>query len=150
MNDHLDSLSHGARWEEYFFGCNYLQFERRDTFLTWGAAVAEVIRMQAEWNWNPQNPHTPFAAELYACIQSYLLPDDRRRLKLYCAIGTTLDQYHSCDGFFQLKHRIITFDLSCAQKLAYKADVLITPDNEGPQMWRICADIATRLRAPTH
>lgn len=108
-------------------------------------AFTLVKNIQAQRNWNPAAPHTEFARELYECVKSYL-PTHQHQLKLYCAIGSALDVYYGYDGFFEwTRGKIVTFDLSCSVKPRYKADVLITLDEESTKMWRLGESIAKRL-----
>ncbi len=137
-------LPQGAQWEEIFFGCHHLQFEQ-PRMVHKNGAFTLVKNIQAQRNWNPAAPHTEFAIELYECVKSYL-PTHQHQLRLYCAIGSALDVYYGCDGLFEwTRGKIVTFDLSCSIKPRYKADVLITPDEEGVKMWRLGESIAKRL-----
>jgi hypothetical protein len=101
-------------------------------------------------DWNPCKPKTPTAQEIFECVQSYLPKDLGQRLGFFCAIGTAFDYWHGVDGFFLIagKRCIVTIDLvyRVNSKVDKKADFLLSRDDMGIGLWRLCKAIATKLQ----
>ena len=78
-------------------------------------ARLEVLKKQKSLDWDPLAPKTGLAKCLLDEVKYILSEDfgvDASNLRLYCAIGTSLDFHHGTDGFFELKGSIATFDLT--------------------------------------
>jgi len=87
----------------------------------------------------PSDPSAWFANDLHATIADELGLEDYSQLKFYTAIGSSLDKYHSIDGFFELQIDPenpddvvrVTIDLTTnPNKDDYRADlVILVPKN---------------------
>lgn len=108
-----ETLKAGMRWEMEFFKCCSAEFPKPD-YKDWNMSVLEVLRSQESRHWNPCEPNTPVSLELFKLVKIYLRSgkEEVKKLKLYCALGTSLDFCHGVDGFFELNGSIATFDLT--------------------------------------
>ncbi len=88
----------------------------------------------------PSDPSAWFANDLHATIAEELGLEDYGQLKFYTAIGSSLDKYHSIDGFFELQVDPenpddvvrVTIDLTTnPEKNDYRADFIILVPREG-------------------
>ena len=95
----------GRLLEREFFGpsCEPSSKREKPPHLHFGAALHEAIRkVEGAGVWNTQKPNTDLALLLYEQVlrglKSVGLMGVIRRLKLYPAIGTSLDMWHGTDG----------------------------------------------------
>ncbi|XOU94130.1 MAG: hypothetical protein ACNFW9_04765 [Candidatus Kerfeldbacteria bacterium] len=90
---------------------------------------------------DPTDPHAWFAYDLHATIADELGLEDYSQLKYYTAVGSSLDQYHSIDCFFEFqvdpennpKDIVrVTIDLTTnPNKMDYRADMVILVPHDG-------------------
>ena len=93
----------GEVFENVLFGCNAKQW-REPKKLNFANAVLFVEEVQALYfNWNPACPSTELALRLFKAVQQYTEPCVRARLRLFVAIGTSLDRHHRTDAFFRIE-----------------------------------------------
>lgn len=87
-------------------------------YMPYHAAVEAVRKNQ------PRQPR-PAIARLEKEIARYGLP-----VKFYTAVRSTLDQFHSVDGFFDFDGVLITIDVTMnPSKVTGKADIVIQADD---------------------
>jgi hypothetical protein len=143
-NKITEAIKHGRVWEGEVFG-----FSSKNTslpkYLLWQDALEDVVSSQSKMDWNPEIPKTHTSTELFACVQSYLPKHLQKKLKLYCALGTSLDYHYGVDGFFMIDNYIVTIDLTLSGKTKHKAQVLICKTSMEISIWRQCQKIAVLL-----
>lgn len=61
------------------------------------AAIEEVKK---DYPWDPSDPRPRFANDLHAEVAEELGLDDWAELRLYTAVGSSLDRYHGVECFF--------------------------------------------------
>lgn len=112
------AIGPGQLWEIKVFGCCSNQFYR-PSYIPWQDAVLNARKLQKKLDWIPAKPKTEAALLLYEAVQKRLtLQHARKRLQLYCSIGTALDFWHGTDGFFSIDRCIVCIDLTANQKKA--------------------------------
>ncbi len=90
-------------------------------------AMEEVKKLQP---WDPSDPELPTANDLHASIATELRLDDWSELKLFTAVGSPLDQFHSIDAFVEFRGKVVTIDLTVSRfKGEYRADITVDPDD---------------------
>lgn len=137
----------GYQWEKAVFG---ISSEGGGKFYPMSqiAATRKVLQEQGRLGWNADKPHTTVGHELVECVRSYLRPEEALKLKLYCAVGTTLDFMHSTDGFFMIGNRVLPIDLKSGSpppNYANGSFLLKQRECNGMSMWRPCFKIARAL-----
>ncbi len=124
MAKKIDDIS-GYEFEELMFG---LSSRGQDVFeyQAFDQAYSLVRARQEEWyGWDPVNPATFESYCLRGMIEEKLKDTEPKvELRMYCAIGSCLDQYHSTDGVFEIGlGRYVSFDLTtnpCPEALEEK------------------------------
>lgn len=140
------AMQSGRVWERKVFGTNIHDNQTPPTYLGWQDAIEDVVRSQERMHWNPAKPKTKIGNEIFECVQSYLPEFLASELEFYCAIGTSLDYDWGVDGFFMIDDFIVTIDLTTGQKNSHKADVLVVRSNLANSIWRVCREIAEKLK----
>ena len=144
----------GREWEHYFFGLQRESPFRQVQYVDYESAVSQLLNMQGNvFGLVPQYPVKAMTKSLIACTKEFLQLFGKpynEVLRLYCALGTSLDMHHGIDGFFVLGNRhIVTFDLTarlCGEKTSRKADVIIERSRcKSHEMWRVAKELASRL-----
>lgn len=135
----------GRVWEREVFGRSGDEFPEPE-YLPFGEAVEDVKRTQRERGWNPENPHTTIGSELLACVRGSLPPTLEKKVRFYCAIGSSLDWHHGADGFFTIGTFVVTVDLSYREKKDRKADVLFPHSKANLMLWRVGKEVADRIK----
>lgn len=78
---------------------------------------------------DPSDPKSRVAGDLFSHVAIALELEDWKQLKLYTAIGSSLDHFHSVDAFFEFKGHVVTFDLTMeTSKDEYGADFILQYD----------------------
>ncbi len=135
----------GYDFERLIFGIDSSQMLEPHR-LGYDDSLLDAIRRHRKLQWNPKTPSTPMAKELHNCVRSYLPADMQDSLRLYCALGSSLDFWHGVDGFFMTDEKgVATFDVSCRNKPNVKADFLIKRRDISIYMWRTAQKIAYKL-----
>lgn len=115
-------------------------------------AIQWVTRRQfVAFGWYPAFPTTSFGRELLEAVKGYLTPRDRKKLRLYVSVGTTLDRYYGIDGFFKLLRHIVTIDVTTMRaKRRMRADILIRKCDfeEKGNLLKVASLVAKGLRDP--
>jgi hypothetical protein len=88
-----------------------------------------TVNHYQKYGFTPFNPSTPMGKGLFLAVRQKLPREDRRHLGLYAAIDTDLDHLHKVDGFFLLRRRITTIDLSLRRDKKHTANFLIHRDD---------------------
>jgi hypothetical protein len=79
--------------------------------------------------WRTTDPAPRFSGDLFATVALKLGLEDWSELKLYSAVGSPLDRFHSIDAFFEYKGEIVTVDVTLDDaKKEYRADFIINPN----------------------
>jgi len=91
-------------------------------------AMSEVIDFVNRTNWLPFDPIHDLCNDIHASVAEELGLDNINHLKVYPAVGSSLDVYHGVDMFFTLGKKVVTVDLTVKEKDDYKADITICPD----------------------
>lgn len=130
---------------------------------TYRRCMSQVIRRhlpdaRRPIRWNCHTPNTPIARSLYWHVVKRLPERYRPSLRLFNAIGTTLDYWHGVDAFFWWQDarprcrraeaipRTVTIDVAVFAKPDYKANFLLTlEDIRLGRMKDICRQIAEQL-----
>ncbi len=113
------------------FGCHSGQFIR-PPWKHWEDASEEIVHIQSELDWDPENPRTVAGRHLYMSVRDQLKPSHAKRLKFYCTIGTAMDFWHRTDGMFVVEPYTVCIDLK-----TYKVEdnesrsVIIHPPDAG-------------------
>jgi hypothetical protein len=144
-NRSKDPNESGYIWEEQVFRVSSKMFAK-PVYLSWQDAVSDAIERQKDLRWNPTKPRTSVGKEMFECVQSYLPKYLADKLQFFCAIGTALDWYHGVDGFFEIDGFLVTIDLVYSEKQQAKADILFSKKEANILLWRVCLEIAQRLR----
>jgi len=132
----------GYEWEKIVFGRSSEHCEI-PPYIKWERAINEVQYRQWEREWDPSNPKTPIARELFECIKTYLHPEAAAQLRFYCALGFELDLYHSIDGFFKIGRYLVCLDLTTNKIKSERRNVILfKPEDAGSNLWRIAKKIA--------
>jgi hypothetical protein len=144
-----DRTEQGRRFERTFFGSVWKGYEdKHPRWMGKAEALADVIARQEEIGWNPHRPRTKLAADVFDCVRSYLPPELKSELHMYCCLGTCLDIHHGCDVVIELRGAIVTIDLSLTEKNKHdlKTDINLSENHLTFQfMWRHCNTIAIKL-----
>jgi len=118
----------GGGFEREFGGCAFSDVSprfRRDRVRNIKEAIRRVKRYQCFFDWNPRRPKTELAKSLFRRVMTRL-PNGKRELRLFNAVGTTLDLL-GVDYFFEYRSRIVTVDLTTSfYKKDCRADILLT------------------------
>lgn len=91
---------------------------------------------------DPSDPDPRFANDLHATVAEALHLEDYSKLRIYTAVGSHLDKYHSVDAFFEYDigedKVFVTFDVTSNPNKAdsYRADIvfLMPPDGLDPTL----------------
>lgn len=137
----------GYQWEKCVFGISAESMPRL-SHLSLITATRKVIGLQRNLGWDPRNPKTYVAREMFDCVASYLDPEQASRLMFYCSIGTELDSWHQADGFFAIGEVYIYIDLKASRPPPnYRSNsiLVIRRDCSGLAVWRVCKKIADAL-----
>lgn len=126
---HVESSPHdGAGFEREFCGCAFSDVSpkfRRHRVRNVRKAIRRVRMYQCLLGWDPRRPKTELACSLFRRITSRL-PNGKKELRLYIAVGTCLDLL-GIDCFFEYRGRIVTVDLTTSVfKKDCRADILLT------------------------
>ena len=106
-------------------GKNDYKKVHRPEYLPFSKSVLLVKRNQ-ERGHKSRCPRTPFLKAMYNCIAP-MLRKGRSKLRVFVALGSSLDIFHGVDCFFDYEGKIVTVDVTISSwKERYKADVLIT------------------------
>ena len=104
--------------------------------------VSIKIAKDAQPYEDPSDPDPQFANDLHATVAELLKLEDYSSLRLYTAVGSHLDVYHSVDAFFELDtdNGIITVTLDVTKNISkgeeHRADVVfqMPPDGLDPKL----------------
>lgn len=111
-------------------------------------ALKEV---KVDYPGDPSDPRERFASDLHAEVAQELGLEDWSELRLYSAVGSSLDYYHGVDAFFEWRDQRVTMDVTRnpAKESGYKADVILGEEEfELPQRrLEKAIEIAEILRA---
>lgn len=113
--------------------------------------AAEEVRKNQPAGWDPMDPPRKLANDLHAEICLSLGLEDWSELCLFTAIGTTLDQFHGVDAFFQFGGHIATIDLTMDRRRkirnGYKAHFVVEADDftDRGRRKRLASEIAEKL-----
>jgi len=144
----------GYRWEKQFFGKsskNSIKKPHKD----FDDSMFEVLNeeTQIKLGWDPQKPSTPLSKEVFECIKSYLPENKFDKLRLFNALGTSLDFHHGVDAVFILdegEQFYVTVDLTTKyvkSKNVQKADIILSQKaHAGEKIWRFCKEVSDRLQ----
>jgi len=144
----------GREWEVHFFGLpERITFKdiKDVPYVDYRNGLYQAIELQRRrFKINPRKPTAPVTRSLMECVEEFLRLQNIRKgkLYLYCSLGTSLDFHHGVDGFFVLKDKVVTFDLTASMdgKDRRKADVVIPRNRcKNHEMWRIAKEIAFNL-----
>ena len=138
----------GPGFEREFSGLSFADVPkrlRRHRAHNLHKAIRRVRRYQCFLGWNPRRPKTELAQSLFRRVVSSL-PNGKKELRLFLAIGTCLDLM-GVDFFFEYRGRIVTVDLTTSQyKKDYRADILLTRWHFlANEHYLIGSEIASRL-----
>ena len=115
---------------------------RAHGYLKFNQALEEVKENQP---YDPRHP-TGEASEFHKAVAD-AMGIDSEKLELYTAVGSTLDRFHSIDGFFSFEGIIITLDVTANEhKDSYKARVIVSMDDAENGFKNSAAEIAAQFR----
>jgi hypothetical protein len=87
--------------------------------------------VRANQPWDPSDPEPAFANDFHASVAVALGIEDYSELKLYTAVGSTLDVCHGIDCFFEFRGKIVTIDLTTnPSKVLAKANFVLNVSDE--------------------
>ncbi len=136
----------GEEFEQEVFGRDHrLMMERIPLHESFAQAMESVVARHGRRHldpirWDCRKQATLPARRLYWYVSKWLPQRYRTSLRLFNAIGTSLDYWHGIDAFFWWRDgrprkrrsepmdRIATLDLATYQKASFKADFLVTPE----------------------
>ena len=150
LDEPVPEKPEGRLWENEVFRY-YLFTERGEPpppYQPFHTALRDVMENQPDWKWDPARPRTPVATELFECAQTFLAlcGRDPTKLRLFCAIGSSLDTHHGIDGFFEHCGVIATVDLTAnREKLESKAQVIFRKEESTHKLWRTAYKIVEYL-----
>ena len=89
--------------------------------------IKRVRNIQSKLGWSPVRPTTKVSRALFYAVASHL-GKHKRKLRMFCALGTVLDFIHGTDFFFECNGKVVTVDLTISKKgkVSPKAMVVIT------------------------
>ena len=123
---HLGQICSGSELEEALFGCSSKSRNRHLPKSTLDHSLKHVKSHQHVYGWNPRKPRTRAAKAMHTRVAKNL-PHGRKELRLFVAIGSTLDAYYGVDAFFEYGGVIVTIDVTVSRhKDCPKADFIVS------------------------
>jgi len=115
--------------------------------MSYERSVEEVMRNQ------PCDPHRPRgeSANLFTAVAEEMAKDgfDSDDLKLFTAVGSTLDRFHKVDGFFRFQGVTVTLDTTidpCKNRATARADVIVYAEDALKGYPEAAENIAMKFR----
>lgn len=148
-----NNSENGRRWEiEFFRKCSSIA-RPEIPYKNWVEAIGEVMNNENAIGgefWDPTNPSTSMARALFIRVKNSLRRDNQehKELRLFRAIGTTLDFWHGVDGFFECTGKVVTFDLKTGNyELRKKTHFIIRRPRDGRDLDEISEKICKAFRS---
>lgn len=123
--EQLTELSRGFQFEITVLGAA-CKFEQPPEYRNWEGSFSEVLQREVS-QYNPAQPTGGLTPQMIEGVRQFLPRKQRRHLRLYLALATSLDYWHGVDAFFYYHGAIVTLDVASYPKPEKKADFLITP-----------------------
>ena len=133
-----ESVEAGHQLEIDFFGWSprHTEEERLAILkprLNFYDSYVEVLQSQRQLRWDAKEPCTETARNVFKAVRAAMPKGSRKKLFLYCALGTILDYRYGVDGFFMHGGNFlfcVTFDLTLTggpmKRKKRKANLLVT------------------------
>ncbi len=127
--DQFIELTLGNQFEIDVLGFAWKFDENPPVYATWNSSVFDAISRDLE-GYDPSRPKGGLTEELFDGVRLYLNDKRlRRHLRLYIALGTSLDYWHGVDAFLCIGGSCVTLDITTNPTKKQKADFLLTPDD---------------------
>lgn len=118
----------GEQFEQEFFNERARRTERVQEvpYQDFHASMARLPYIQSSrFSWNPGSPKSRASAALFKAVKARVGFAQANQLRLYCAIGTSLDVHHGADGVFAIKDSYVCIDLTIDPKKKAKRDDVV-------------------------
>lgn len=114
----LQEISTGRDLEAFFFGDKVKGADVPPKMLPLISAFLEVLRVQhSRFDWNAQSPVPIASSILFRAVRKHLHRAHlKKQLRLFVAVGTSLDWHHHMDAVFATNGRFIGIDITGEQR----------------------------------
>jgi len=94
-----ESEKTGLAFEMEVFGIASSGLRPWSSYMPFGLALQDAYNHQPA-HWDPTTPTTRIGRKMYEAVARHLPEEVRPMLRFYVAVGRSLDECHSIDGFF--------------------------------------------------